>query len=217
MKERAKEESFPFLSQAPVVSDAVGANRPFSVALSVTVGGLNFRTLDATVTAQTAGGTCGTAAWTSASSVQCLQSSTAAPGDSSIVVTVSGSFIGTAAAALTFDGTAVSMPTMSSVDPMAAAARSSFTRFRHLSARGEHAGGGAERGRVAGEQQPVGDRRQLCFHGLHAVRAARHGGVLDGVVVVVDERVLRGQRGGPACGDCGGRCGDRDADVFVRR
>ena len=89
---------------APVVSVAFSDNRPFSVALSMTVSGLNFRTVDGTVTAQTAAQSCATAAWTSSSSVHCLQSVTAAPGDSSVVVTVAASFVGTAVAVMTFDG-----------------------------------------------------------------------------------------------------------------
>ena len=89
---------------APVVSDGRSANRPFTVALSLTVAGLNFAVVDQTASADVATITCSTASWTSGTSVACLQGGTAAPADRSVVVTISAGFVGTAGTVFSFDG-----------------------------------------------------------------------------------------------------------------
>jgi len=87
-----------------VVSGAAQSNRGFSTAQSVTVSGLNFNTVDTTVTVLIALNGCGTASWTSGTSVVCLQSSSGTPADSSMVATVAAAFVSTAVSAFTFDG-----------------------------------------------------------------------------------------------------------------
>ena len=99
-----RQETRPHTTQAPVVSSAGGVNRPASVHLSVTVAGLNFRALDWTATAQAALGACATAAWSSTTSVACMQSTTGSQADSSLVLTVSSGLVGTASNRFTFDG-----------------------------------------------------------------------------------------------------------------
>ena len=89
---------------APVVSDVLAANRPFSTMQSVTVSGLNFATVDATASGSVGLNSCDTASWSSGTSVVCLQTAAATPADSSVVVTASAALIGTRPAGFTFDG-----------------------------------------------------------------------------------------------------------------
>ena len=92
------------LISAPVVSNLDSANRAFSAHQSVTANGLNFALVNITPTGYVALRGCDTAAWSSATAVQCLQSSVGTPSDASMVMTVSASLCSTAQFAFTFDG-----------------------------------------------------------------------------------------------------------------
>ena len=91
---------------APVLSDSLSRNQPYSTSLSVTVSGLNFNTVDGTPSAQIALGSCSTAAWTSGTSVLCFQTASGSPDDVSVVATVS-SDVGTSSLVFSFDGAAL--------------------------------------------------------------------------------------------------------------
>ena len=70
----------------------------------MTVAGLNFQTKDATPTASVALNACATAAWSSVTSVSCMQTATVGPEDATAVFTTSA-LVGTAAVGFSFDGT----------------------------------------------------------------------------------------------------------------
>ena len=93
---------------APVVSDSLSPNRPFSTSLSVTISGLNFNyqdvlSVDTTPTTQVALGSCDTSSWLSGTSLQCMQLNTGTPADRTIAVTAAG-LVSTMIPAFTFDG-----------------------------------------------------------------------------------------------------------------
>ena len=92
------------LNVAPVVSDVVRQNQPSSAAHSLSVSGFNFNLGNVTATAQIALSGCSSAAWSSGTSLVCLQQSGWTPADASVVLTVAAGLVGTAAIGFTFDG-----------------------------------------------------------------------------------------------------------------